>query len=57
MTVPRFFRKPLIAAVLGAGLIGVPICTLYMAGAALRWALRRPRLRLRPLRRRPARPP
>jgi serine protease Do len=34
MNVPNLFRKPLAAAILGAGLIGVPICTLYMAGAA-----------------------
>jgi serine protease Do len=34
MNVPNLFRKPLAAAILGASLIGVPICTLYMAGAA-----------------------
>jgi serine protease Do len=34
MNVPNLFRKPLAAAILGAGLIGVPICTLYVAGAA-----------------------
>jgi len=34
MNVPNLFRKPLAAAILGASLIGVPICTLYVAGAA-----------------------
>ena len=34
MNVPNLFRKPLVAAIIGASLIGVPIGTLYMAGAA-----------------------
>jgi serine protease Do len=33
MTLANFIRKPLIAAVLGASMIGVPIGTLYIAGA------------------------
>jgi serine protease Do len=32
MTLSRLFRKPLIAAVLGASMIGVPVATLYVGG-------------------------
>jgi len=32
MTLSRLIRKPLIAAVLGASMIGVPVGTLYLAG-------------------------
>src|SRR6516165_11894730 len=33
MTLSSLIRKPLIAAVLGASMIGVPVGTLYFAGA------------------------
>ena len=42
MTLSRLIKKPLIAAVLGASMIGVPVGTLYFAGATRALATQAP---------------